>query len=101
MQKRIVYFLNSENILNTNQFGFQKDKSTSNAVLHLTNQIYKSIKLRESCCVIFLDLAKAFDTVIHSILLQKLKKSGIKGSLLKWFASYLKKRKQCVVIDEF
>ena len=52
-----------------------------------------------SSCAIFLDLAKAFDTVSHDILLQKLEAYGIRGNSLKLFESYLKDRYQFVKLN--
>ena len=48
----------------------------------------------------FLDLQKAFDTVNHKILIEKLKFYGVKGVPLKWFESYLHERKQHVSINQ-
>ena len=48
---------------------------------------------------IFLDFKKAFDTVDHQILFDKLYKLGIRGTPLKWLTSYLTERKQYVCID--
>ena len=52
-----------------------------------------------ACCV-FLDFAKAFDTVNHEILLTKVRHYGIRGVCLDWFRSYLSNRPQCVKIGE-
>lgn len=49
-------------------------------------------------CGIFIDLRKAFNTVDHSILLQKLNHYGIRGIVNKWFASYLVGRQQTTQI---
>jgi hypothetical protein len=54
---------------------------------------------KKYCIGLFLDLRKAFDVCSHNILLKKLKKYGINGLTLDWFASYLKDRKQKVDID--
>ena len=50
-------------------------------------------------CGILIDLKKAFDTVNHTILLNKLEHCGIRGSCLKWFTSYLSNRSQYVSIN--
>ena len=49
--------------------------------------------------VVFLDFAKAFDRVVHDVLLQKLCNFGISGALLNWFQDYVTNREQRVVID--
>ena len=50
-------------------------------------------------CGIFIDLRKAFDTVNHEILLNKLEHYGIRGNMLKWFQSYLSHCKQYVSVN--
>ena len=99
IHKRLMNFFTEYNIISAHQFGFQPKKSTSHAILDLTFKISEAQKKNQNCCAIFLDLAKAFDTVDHSILLGKLSKLGIRGPMLEWFRSYLTSRHQCVSIE--
>ena len=99
MHSRLVSYIRKHKILNNAQYGFQKHKSTSLAILDLLNKISQSLKEKNFSCCVFLDLAKAFDTVSHEILLQKLDYYGIRGISNAWFRSYLSKRKQCVSVD--
>ena len=52
-------------------------------------------------CVLFLDLKKAFDSVSHQILIQKMEYYGVRGVALELFKSYLSNRKQLTKIDDF
>ena len=70
------------------------------ALLHLTNDWYLNIDNGLTNLVVFLDLAKAFDTVSHDILLKKLELYGLKGVTLEWFSSYLSDRQQQCVVEE-
>ena len=96
MHSQLYTFLEYHNILFKNQFGFRKKCSTAHSLIEITEKIKESIDSGKFGCGIFIDLKKAFDTVNHKILLQKLEHYGIRGTILKWFESYLTDRKQYV-----
>ena len=69
------------------------------ALLHLTNNWYLNIDKGMTNLIVLLDLAKAFDTVSHNILLKKHELYGLKGVTLDWFSSYLSDRQQQCVVE--
>ena len=96
--KRLVCYLESNNILSKWQFGFRSGHSTTHPMVYLLNKITESLNEKKFGLAIFCDLKKAFDTCNHKILLSKLSRYGIGGLSLKWFQSYLNNRKQFVHI---
>ena len=60
------------------------------------DKIIESIDNHEVSVGVFIDLSKAFDTINHSILIDKLEHYGIRGVPLQWFKDYLFNRKQYV-----
>jgi hypothetical protein len=81
------------------QYGFQRHKSTEHNLIQVTNYIGQALNEGKWCIGVFLDLKKAFDTVQHNILLNKLKKYSVNGTAFNWFKSYLSERLQCVDIN--
>ena len=96
MYKRIIAFVNKNDILNKHQYGFRKNKSTNQAIIELIEKINGAIDESKFTIGIFLDLSKAFDTVDHEILIKKLEYCGIRGLTLQWFRNYLSNRNQIV-----
>ena len=95
---RLFKFWRENNLINNNQFGFLRGRSTVTQLLSTINDWAKSRNLSIPTDVIFLDLAKAFDSVPHERLLLKLKCNGINGCLLNWLRHFLTDRKQRVVV---
>ncbi len=93
---RILNYLNKNEILYANQYGFRKGHSTASALLDLYDKISEAIDKREVAVGVFLDLSKAFDTVNHNILFEKLEYYGVRGIALSWIKSYFSNRKQFV-----
>ena len=67
----------------------------------LTEHIRNLIDKGQYVCGIFIDLEKAFDTVHHDILCEKLKAYGLRGNINNLLKSYLSNRKQLVSINGF
>ena len=99
MHQRLYNFLELHEILFQMQFGFRKGHSTDHALISLSERIKNTLDSNRVGCGIFIDLQKAFDTVNHNILLQKLNHYGIRGTSLSWFESYLSGRLQYVSVN--
>ena len=93
-----AYFQNKK-LFYDSQYGFRKKHSTELATLELTDRVLKEMDKGHTPIAIFLDLSKAFDTIDHKILLDKLHYYGIRDNSLKLFESYLDNRTQYVCID--
>ena len=75
-------------LLYDGQYGFRSNRSTSLALIDLTNKIIDGFEDKLYTMGIFLDLSKAFDTINHRILLDKLDYYGFRGVTFDWFSSY-------------
>uniref|UniRef100_A0A8C7XUM2 Reverse transcriptase domain-containing protein n=1 Tax=Oryzias sinensis TaxID=183150 RepID=A0A8C7XUM2_9TELE len=98
---KLALFIEKYNIINENQYGFRENRSTSLAIIDAVEEITNALDKKKYAAGIFIDLKKAFDTLNHDILLDKLEVYGIRGLALTWVKSYLMGRKQFVKIDEY
>ena len=97
---RLLSYLETNKILSNTQYGFRKSHSTFMAIIDMYDKISNAIDNNMYSLGIFIDLSKAFDTIDHAILLQKLELYGIRGVALKLFHDYLLNRKQYVVYND-
>lgn len=98
--QQLVDYLEENNLLYQNQYGFRKNKCTQDAVLHLHDHIRNNMNKKNCTGALYIDLRKAFDTVSHSCLLTKLPYYGISGNELNWISSYLFNRQQYISYNQ-
>lgn len=101
INKRLVTYLETRKLLSINQFGFRKNLSTADAVHKMINHIAVKLDKGDKCVALFLDLAKAFDTVSIPILISKVESLGVRSTQLSLLQSYLTNRTQCVKIGSY
>jgi hypothetical protein len=94
MYNRLKQHIDTNNIIASKQFGFRENRNTETAIYTLTNHILKALEQCRQTVGTFCDLTKAFDCVIHDILLSKLIVYGICGKVIMWLKSYLEGRKE-------
>jgi hypothetical protein len=90
------------NIPNESQFGFRKGMSCCCNLLAIQQQIFNWFESDKSCCAVdavFLDWSKAFDKVVHNILLSKLEHYGLTGNFLMFLQNFLLDRQQRVLYN--
>lgn len=102
--ERVIYdqleeYLVKRNLLYDFQSGFRHGFSTDTCLIYLTDYIRFQMDKGHLVGMILLDLQKAFDTVNHSILLMKLKATGLSELSVQWFSSYLSDRCQLVELS--
>ena len=96
--KQLSGYFEDNKLSNQNQYGFRPGHSTEHAALELVDKITSQMDNNETPINIFLDLSKAFDTIDHNILLDKLKYYGLDDIAIQLFRSYLTNRYQYVQI---
>ena len=101
LSSRLIDFFEKYDLFSEHQFGFRKGYNTELAVIDIYEKLLHNLDNRLSTCAIFLDLAKAFDSVNHTILIRKLNKYGVRGNALKILTSYMNNRSQFVSINNY
>ena len=100
IQEKLFEFMKTENLLKSSQFGFRSGYSCSAQLLEFFDFATKAINNGDTVDCVYLDFSKAFDSVSHKKLLQKLETQfRIKDPLLSWIKSFLEGREFQVMIE--
>ena len=102
VSNQLSSYLEANQLLHPHQGAFRCGKSTSDILLLAVDHIVNSLDCRKVVCAAFLDLRKAYDSLDHCTLLQRIGELGIARSILKWFQNYLTDRAHRVKLgDQF
>ena len=99
VRKNLVDYLEKNGMFSSKQHGFRKGRSCLTQLLQHMDFLLENYLDNSETDVIYLDYAKAFDKVDHSILLEKIKAYGIEGKVFTWIEQFLCGRTQTVVVD--
>ena len=99
LHNQIVSHLAKYNLLSAHQSGFRSGYSTQDVLIYVTDKWLKAIDEGKYTGAVFLDLAKAFDTVNHRILCSKLSYYGFRGTSYDFLSNYLSDRQQRVLFN--
>ena len=92
-------YLELRSMMDDTQHGARSGRSTITQLLNQHKRVLELLEDKRNLEVVFLDFSKAFDVIDQSILLAKLAKLGIRGSLLGWIRTFLTSRRQRVRIE--
>lgn len=93
VNRRLVWYLERNQILVDQQYGFRRGRSTMDSVFVLDNYIKEGFKKKEHTIAIFFDLEKAYDTTWKYRIIQLLADLNIKGNMLNFIINFLHERK--------
>ena len=93
---QLVEYLEKFALFNKKQFGFQSRKSSTDAVLYFIEKIIGNLENNNDTGAVFLDLAKAFNSISHEIFLKKAENFNLSQSTILLLRSFLENRTQCV-----
>uniref|UniRef100_A0A146LRR3 Putative RNA-directed DNA polymerase from transposon BS n=1 Tax=Lygus hesperus TaxID=30085 RepID=A0A146LRR3_LYGHE len=100
VKTQLTWYLDTNNLLATSQYGFRKNLSTQDAVADVATKLSNGINESNKMIGIFIDLTKAFDSIETSRLILKLDRIGLDNVAVRWFTSYLTNRKQYVQFQD-
>lgn len=100
LKESIVNFIERNNILSVNQYGFRSGNSTEDAIRRLTEEKYSWLDCSKVGLCVFIDLVKAFDAISHQTLLDGLYINGFRGRSYELIKRHLRNKTQSVEIAD-
>ena len=98
---QLIKYFEENNLLSPNQHAYRKGHSTTTCLAEVLNHLHHLCDQKKQCAIVSLDLSKAFDSINHQLLINKLQKLNLSSSALKWISSYLSNRKQRTKFEKF
>ncbi|XP_014210338.1 uncharacterized protein LOC106640728 [Copidosoma floridanum] len=98
--KQLMEYINSRDLLCTNQSGFRAGHSTQSALTKIVDDIREFSDNHEITLLVSIDMSRAFDAVNINLLCEKLVSFGLSDSACNWIRSYLTGRSQIVIDSE-
>ena len=92
--QRINNYLENENLLSKFQYGFRTSRGTNDAVFTFINDLYRAKDDREVLYACFLEVRKAFDSIHHGELINRMRKLNLPPIYTDWLCAYLNDRSQ-------
>ena len=99
IHSQITFYLDVNNILSDNQYGFRKERSTSLAIFDVLKNLHENWNENAFSGCVFIDFSRAFDSIDHSILVEKLKLYGFDENSLKFMQNYMSNRVQRTTVN--
>ncbi|KAK4822016.1 hypothetical protein QYF61_006864 [Mycteria americana] len=95
----ITWHVQDKQVIRPSQHGFRKGRSCLTNLISFYDKVTRLVGEGKAVDVVYLDFSKAFDTISHSILLEKLAAHGLDGHTLRWVKDWLDDRAQSVVVN--
>ena len=99
MRKKLIKHVEENNLLSENQHAFRAGRSCLSQMLQHIDCVIKALEEQKNMDVVYLDFAKAFDKVDHSILMKKVHQFGIRGKIYTWNGNFIQNRYQQVLVE--
>ena len=99
IHSQISYYLDVNNILSDNQYGFRKERSTSLAIFDVLKNLHENWNQKNFSGCVFIDFSRAFDSIDHTILAEKLKLYGFDENSLRFMKNYISNRTQKTIVN--